>query len=78
MAGYSASYPTPSFGQYRGAPQFLGTGSNQGEPVAGNGQFAAGQGPAAQGGAWEPSILYLFGFIVFEMIVFGFLARHLR
>lgn len=72
------AYPTASFGYYRGAPQYMGEGSGMGGTVAGNGQFAAGQGPAGQASGWEPSILYLFGLIVVEMIVFGILSRHLR
>ena len=34
-------------------------------------------GPAGAAG-WEPTILYLFVFIIAEMIVFGFISRALR
>jgi len=72
-----ATAPSAAFGSYRGTPLYLGTGSKQGGTVAGNGQFAAGQGPVESSSAWEPSILYLFGLILVEMVVFGFLSKHL-
>lgn len=71
--------PTSSYGYYRGNPQFMGYGSGQGQNVAGNGQFAQGQG-ALTGGAnnsnWTPTILYLFVLVFAEMFVFGILSRH--
>lgn len=73
-----AAQPTSSFGYYRGAPLYLGDGSNQGGTVAGNGQYAAGQGPAGQEtSSWTPSIYYLFALIIGEMLIFGILAKHL-
>lgn len=70
--------PTSSFGYYRGSPQFAGSGSNQGEAVAGNGMFAAGQGPVnSLKDSWTPTIMYLFLLIIAEMFVFGFLGRHI-
>lgn len=73
------SYPTASYGYYRGSPQFLGTGSGGGGNVAGKGTFAAGQGmsPANADTGWQPTVLYLLGLIVVEMVVFGVLAKHL-
>lgn len=75
---YSA--PSSSFGYYRGNPQFMGTGSGIGQNVAGNNQFAAGQGNVVGGAGtsnWTPTILYLFVLIVAEMFVFAFLSRHI-
>jgi len=45
--------------------------------AAGTGVFSQGQGPTGQAGAWTPTILYMFGLIIAEMIVFGILARKL-
>jgi hypothetical protein len=42
--------------------------------VAGNNVFSAGQGQA-QGSAWNPTILYLFVFILAEMVIFGMIAK---
>lgn len=44
--------------------------------MAGNNVFSAGQGKA-QGSAWSPTILYLFVFILAEMVIFGMIAKHL-
>lgn len=73
------AYPTSSFGYYRGAPQAGGgaqSGGGNGPAMAGNNTFAAGQGPQSQTG-WSPTILYMIGLIIGEMIVFGILARKL-
>jgi hypothetical protein len=46
--------------------------------MAGMNQFAQGTGPTAGAqAAWSPTILYMFGLIIAEMIVFGILARKL-
>jgi hypothetical protein len=71
--------PTSSFGYYRGSPQYLGgaqSGGGYGNQVAGNNTFAPGQGTQTQS-SWSPTILYMFGLIIGEMIVFGILARKL-
>jgi hypothetical protein len=73
---YSASAPSASFGYYRGTPYFGGEGSGKGQDVAGLGTFTQGQGPQGSTG-WEPSIMYLFIFVIAEMVVFGFLATKL-
>jgi hypothetical protein len=70
------SSPSSSFGYYRGAPLYQGEGAGQGGIVSGNNVFSAGQGKA-QGSAWSPTILYLFVFILAEMVIFGMIARHL-
>jgi hypothetical protein len=73
--------PTSSFGYYRGAPQFGGgahSGGGQGNQVAGSNTFAQGQGPTGQQtSGWNPTILYMIGLIILEMIVFGIIARKL-
>jgi hypothetical protein len=73
--------PTSSFGYYRGSPQYLGgaqSGGGQGNPVAGSNTFAQGQGPTGgETTGWNPTILYMFGLIILEMVVFGIIARKL-
>ena len=73
---YLASMPSSSFGYYRGTPYYGGEGSGMGQTVAGNSAFAAGQGVGAATG-WEPSIPFLFGMVILEMIVFAYLGRKL-
>lgn len=73
---YMSAYPTASWGYYRGTPYYGGEGSGKGPNMAGTGSFSAGQGPSNVTG-WEPSIPFLLGMVVLEMIVFSWLARHL-
>jgi hypothetical protein len=69
------SYPTSSFGYYRGTPYYQGEGAGQGGIVAGQGVFSAGQGNASATG-WSPTILYLFVLLLAEIVIFGIIARH--
>jgi hypothetical protein len=73
--------PTSSFAYYRGAPQFGGgaqSGGGQGVNMAGTNTFAQGQGPtSASSTGWNPTILYLIGLVIGEMIIFGIIARKL-
>lgn len=74
------SLPTSSYGYYRGSPLAGGgaqSSGGYGNQMAGNNQFAAGQGPQAESSAWSPTVLYMFGLIILEMIVFGILASKL-
>lgn len=74
------SAPTSSFGYYRGSPLNAGgaqSGGGYGNQMAGTNQFAQGQGPVSAGNTWSPTILYMFGLIIAEMIVFGILAKKL-
>ena len=74
------AYPNSSFGYYRGAPLYGGGaqgGGGQGPNMAGTNVFAQGQGPTGQATGWNPTILYMFGLIVVEMVVFGIIARKL-
>jgi hypothetical protein len=73
---YLASSPTSSWGYYRGTPYYGGDGSGMGQNVAGNSAFASGQGVTSDTG-WEPSIPFLLGFIVLEMVIFAYLGRKL-
>ena len=78
--GY-ASYPNPSFGYFRGVgsegPLAGGQGSNMGPKMQGLGIFSQGQGPAGSSG-WTPTILYLLGFVIVEMIIVHLMSRMLR
>lgn len=74
------AYPTSSFGYYRGAPLYGGGaqgGGGQGPNMAGTNVFSQGQGPTGQATSWNPTILYMFGLIIVEMAIFGFIARKL-
>ncbi len=74
------SSPWAIEGYYRGSPNFMGSGAEQGAPnqgvgpMAGGNVFTAGQGSNTTTG-WSPTILYLFALIIVEMFVFGILAR---
>lgn len=74
---FMSSYPSSSFGYYRGTPYWGGEGSGKGNSVAGTNVFTQGQGPSSGSSGWEPSIMYLFIFVFAEMVVFGILARKL-
>jgi hypothetical protein len=73
--------PTSSFGYYRGSPEYMGGargGGGQGNNMAGTNTFAQGQGPnQGQSSGWNPTILYMIGLIILEMIIFGIIARKL-
>ena len=77
--GY-ASQPNPAFGYSMGmaeGPLAGGTGSMAGPKIQGLGMFRQGQGPADSSG-WTPTILYLLGLVVAEMIVVHLISRMLR
>jgi hypothetical protein len=76
----TASFPNSSFGVWRGGGDVLagGTGSGMGQANQGAGMLSQGIGKVAGGGTWEPSILYLFGLIVAEMVAFHVLGRMLK
>lgn len=72
--------PTSSFGYYRGSPQAGGgaqSGGGYGPQRMAQNQFAQGQGPTQQAGAWTPTILYLVALVILEMAVFAFIARRI-
>ena len=77
----SASFPNSSFGVWRGGGDALqgGTGSGMGQSSQGTGMLSQGIGAVSGGaGSWEPTILYLFGLVVLEMVVFHILGRVLK
>lgn len=57
------------FKTYMGAQ----AGSGSGKPAAVSGPAGRGAGP----GGWEPSVLYMLALTVGEVIIVGFLSRHL-
>ena len=61
-----------------GGPLAGGSGSGMGQPMAGRGQFAAGQGVTVGNAEWHPTLIYLFVLIIAEMVIFGFIAHHLK
>ena len=73
-----AGYPNASFGIWRGSDILTGgTGSGMGQADSGAGVLTQGFGPVNTGN-WEPSVLYLLGFIVLEMVIFHLLSRVLK
>jgi len=75
-----AAFPGSDQGYTRPGNDFLygGSGSGMGVPAQGTARLGQGLGPvSSMTGGWEPSVLYLFGLIVGEMIVFHLLSRML-
>lgn len=72
--------PNGSFGYWRGSDiQAGGTGSGMGQANQGTGVLSQGLGSIGDlAGGWEPSVLYLLGFVVLEMIAFHLLGRLLK
>jgi hypothetical protein len=71
--------PNPAYGYWRGESLAGGSGSGMGQANAGAGVLSQGLGSVGNiAGAWEPSVLYLIGFVVFEMIAFHVIARVLK
>lgn len=74
-----ARTPNPSYGVWRGMPEAGGSGSGMGQANSGAGVLSQGLGSVGNlAGGWEPSILYLLGFVVLEMIAFHVLGRLLK
>lgn len=74
------SAPNSSFGYYRGAPLYGGgaqAGGGNGPQMAGTNVFSQGQGGQAGTSGWSPTVLYMIALVVLEMIIFGFISRHL-
>jgi hypothetical protein len=69
----------PAQGYYAGGGQLAGgSGSGMGQAMSGRGQFASGNGITMGGQAFHPTILYLLAMVIVEMVVFAFIARHLK
>lgn len=74
-------YPDPDIGTYRALPPaYGGTGSGQGPRGAGTeaAAMSTANGNGNGAGTWHPTILYLVGLLIVEMIVFGMLRRYTR
>ncbi len=79
MAATRASMPNPSFGVWRGETLAGGSGSGMGQANSGAGVLSQGLGSVGNlAGAWEPSVLYLLGFVLVEMIAFHVIGRLLK
>ena len=66
---------------YARGSDFLAGGSGSGMGTRTQGTASLGQGLgslSSLGGAWEPSIFYLFGLIIGEMVVFHVIGRVLK
>ena len=70
------SYPNGAFGYWRGMPMAGGSGSGMGQANQGAGLLSQGLGGAVSG--WEPSVLYLLGLVIAEMIAFHLIGRILK
>ena len=81
MAAVWAARPSSSAGYWRGGfsdgPLWQGQGSGQGPFSQGVGQLPPGSA-AMGGGPWSPTLIYLFVFVVAEMILFKCLEKVLR
>lgn len=76
-----AAFPGSDQGYTRPGNDFLygGSGSGMGVPAQGTARLGQGLGPiSGMAGGWEPSILYLFGLIIGEMIIFHLIGRVLK
>ena len=75
-----AAYPGSDQGYTRGMDfQYGGSGSGGGTMAQGTAKLSQGIGSVGgMAGDWEPSILYLFGLIIAEMIVFHVIGRVLK
>jgi len=75
--------PTSSFGYWRGGmsdgPMWQGQGSFRYGPAAqGAGLLPPGSGPAPAPAGWHPTVLWMIGLVVAEMVLFKILERMLR
>jgi hypothetical protein len=78
--GFRTSAPAPNLG-YNRTTDWPSTGGLQAAPaMGGGGMFANLKGQAAPGapGTWHPTVLWMAGFVVVEMVVFGALSRYLK
>ena len=72
------SYPQQGLGYTRHSGDFLAGGSGAGAGIMAQGTASLGQGIGpigAMAGAWEPSVLYLIGLVIGEMIAFHIIGR---
>lgn len=74
------TYPAQGLGYTRGSDfQAGGSGSGMGEMAQGTSQLGQGLGSVGgMAGDWEPSVLFIFGLVIAEMIFFHILSRVLK
>ena len=75
-----SAYPAQHTGYTRASStnfEFGGAGSGQGAMAQGTAGLTTGIGPINVG-SWEPSVLYLIGLVVGELIFFHLLGRVLK
>jgi len=75
-----ANFPPGGIGYMRGS-DFIAEGSGAGAGIMAQGTSSLGQGLGSVGavaGQWEPSVLYLIGLVIGEMIFFHILSRILK
>ena len=72
--------PSSSLGYWRGTQGLSGPSGPEGAVMPqGVSGLSAGTGAVSIGGQqWHPSVLYLLGLIIAEMIAFGWLGRVLK
>ena len=71
------AFPQQGLGYTRGS-DFIAGGSGAGAGIMAQGTASLGQGLGSIGsiaGAWEPSVLYLIGLVIGEMVAFAILGR---
>ena len=81
FTGRRFSYPGGDQGFTRPGMDFQygGSGSGMGVPAQGTASLGQGLGPiGSMAGGWEPSVLYLIGLVIGEMIAFHILSRVLK
>lgn len=67
--------PDPRLGYYSGgAPRYGGTGSMAGPKAAGTVAGAGAQ--TTRTGAWSPTVKFLCGLVVAELLIYGALRRY--
>ena len=72
-------FPAGELGYTRGMDfQAGGSGSGMGTSAQGTAALSQGIGPLGAAGTWEPSVLYLIGLVIGEMILFHILSRVLK
>lgn len=81
MAQRLFTYPDPDIGYWHGLPpRYGGDGAGQGPHVAGSvtGVYSDNGTTGPGGNKWHPTVAYLFGLVIVEVIVFGLLRKFTR
>lgn len=75
-----SQFPSSSLGYWRGTPGLAGPDAG-GYPMAAQGTAGMSQGTGAvriAGAQWHPSVIYLLGLVVVELVVFKYIEQALR